>query len=87
MSSVRVDKGSSYECRFVDINQARNTYTIQFFIIRLSFILFDLEILLIVPIAFVRVELGGRVFLIVVFLSLVAIATYYEVLSRFVEFM
>nr|NP_786962.1 NADH dehydrogenase subunit 3 [Ciona savignyi]BAC57010.1 NADH dehydrogenase subunit 3 [Ciona savignyi] len=40
---------SAYECGFTTMGNYKNFYTMQFFIIGLSFMLFDLEILLFLP--------------------------------------
>nr|YP_001481136.1 NADH dehydrogenase subunit 3 [Phallusia mammillata]CAL23078.2 NADH dehydrogenase subunit 3 [Phallusia mammillata] len=84
------DKGSSYECGFVDMNESMNTYTMQFYIIGLSFMLFDLEILIIIPMVVTGAEgyealsawgLGKSFFLVVV-----SMAAYYEVMGGVVSF-
>nr|YP_008083017.1 NADH dehydrogenase subunit 3 [Rhodosoma turcicum]CCO25796.1 NADH dehydrogenase subunit 3 [Rhodosoma turcicum] len=70
-----VDKGSTYECGFVGLVDMC-FYTMQFFVIGLSFMLFDVEIIVLVPLLF---SLGfgfwsvfwGGVFLVVITLLLV----------------
>ena len=44
------DKGNAYECRYSDLSELRCLYSLQFYVIRLSFMVFDLEVLLILPI-------------------------------------
>nr|YP_001481147.1 NADH dehydrogenase subunit 3 [Phallusia fumigata]CAL24357.1 NADH dehydrogenase subunit 3 [Phallusia fumigata] len=80
------DKGSSYECGFVDMNESLNTYTMQFYIIGLSFMLFDLEILIIIPVILVGLDMWGAVVGMSLFLMVVSVAAYYEVLGGVVEF-
>ena len=45
-------KSSAYECGFISVyGQTRSTFQIHFFIVALLFLVFDLEILLLFPIA------------------------------------
>lgn len=80
------DKSASYECGFVDINSATNTYTLQFFVIRLSFMLFDLEILLIIPMLVLGLELRHLVFANLRVVIAVSVAAYYEIFGGVVDF-
>nr|CUH72617.1 NADH dehydrogenase subunit 3 [Rhopalaea idoneta] len=42
-------KNLIYECGYTEINSFLNFYTMQFFMIALSFMLFDMEIILVLP--------------------------------------
>lgn len=78
---TRIEFGKSviYECGFKDINVSDfNTYTMQFFLIRVSFILFDLEIIIIIPIVGVYSVISMVCILFFVFLLVVSLALGYE---------
>lgn len=81
-----LDKVGPYECGFIDSNSPLNTYTIQFFIIGLSFMLFDLEILLIVPLILTYTELSSAFLCIAIFLLVASLAAYYELFGGVVDF-
>ena len=52
-------KVSAYECGFLDIaGQTRSTFQIQFYLVAILFLVFDLEILLILPIAVSLYQVG-----------------------------
>nr|YP_003540806.1 NADH dehydrogenase subunit 3 [Sibon nebulatus]ACD77375.1 NADH dehydrogenase subunit 3 [Sibon nebulatus] len=50
ISKPDINKLSSYECGFDPLGNARTPISIQFFLIAILFILFDLEIVLLLPI-------------------------------------
>ena len=71
--SFNTDKGLdlTYECGFEAFRVSSEGYSVQFFLIRLSFMLFDLEICLFLPAVKVGIRLklrflGGVLFLIVI---------------------
>ena len=43
------EKSTSYECGFEPFGDARNSFNLQFYIVGILFIIFDLEIAFIVP--------------------------------------
>ena len=78
-TGFEIGKSVMYECGFKDINVTDfNTYTMQFFLIRVSFILFDLEIIIIIPIVRVYSMIGLVCMLFFVFLMVVSLALGYE---------
>lgn len=80
-------KTSSYECRFTDMNLSVNFYTIQFFFIRISFILFDLEILLVLPVLYLKYTGGSAIIgVFVIFLVFILVGTLYEIYGGFLSF-
>lgn len=48
---------SSYECGFLPLDESAVVFDIQFYLVAISFLLFDLEIVLIVPVILVMKEL------------------------------
>ena len=52
-------KVSAYECGFISLpGQTRSTFQIQFYLVAILFLVFDLEILLILPIAVSLYQVG-----------------------------
>ena len=52
-------KVSAYECGFLDIaGQTRSTFQIQFYLVAILFLVFDLEILLLFPVALTLYQIG-----------------------------
>jgi NADH-quinone oxidoreductase subunit A len=43
------EKTSAYECGFVPFNEARNSFEIHFYVVGILFIIFDIEIVFLVP--------------------------------------
>nr|YP_008083031.1 NADH dehydrogenase subunit 3 [Ascidiella aspersa]CCO25810.1 NADH dehydrogenase subunit 3 [Ascidiella aspersa] len=84
---IGVYKTSSYECGFTDMNLSINFYTMQFFFIGISFMLFDLEILLVLPILYLKSTGGSVVMCIfVIFLIFILAGTLYEIYGGFLSF-
>lgn len=78
-TGVEFRKSVMYECGFKDINvNDFNTYTMQFFLIGVSFMLFDLEIIVIIPIVGVYSMISMVCVLFFVFLLVVSLALGYE---------
>jgi NADH-quinone oxidoreductase subunit A len=55
---VKNDLSSQYECGFIPSNDSRIQFEVQFYLISLSFIVFDVEIALILPYSSVIMENG-----------------------------
>lgn len=72
-------KGQPYECGIDPVGTTRNPIPVKFFMVAISFILFDIEVIFLLPWAVVARDLGGFGFIaIVVFVSLVLIGWIYE---------
>lgn len=56
--NIDVDKASAYECGFDPFDEARKSFDIQFYIVGVLFIIFDLEIALLFPWAVVLKDIG-----------------------------
>jgi NADH-quinone oxidoreductase subunit A len=54
------EKLSAYECGFAPFEDARMQFDVRYYLIAIQFIIFDLEIIFIVPWTLVFMELGAR---------------------------
>jgi NADH-quinone oxidoreductase subunit A len=52
------EKSTSYECGFEPFGDARNTFNLQFYIVGILFIIFDLEIAFMLPWSIILGNLG-----------------------------
>jgi len=57
-SMAKVELNSQYECGFIPFNDSRIIFEVQFYLISLLFIVFDVEIALILPYSMVIMENG-----------------------------
>lgn len=77
--NIDVDKSSAYECGFDPFDEARKSFDIQFYIVGVLFIVFDLEIALLFPWAVVLKDIGLFGFwTMMVFFFLINIGFVYE---------
>merc|ERR1712228_760674 len=76
------DKGNAYECRYSDLSELRCLYSLQFYVIRLSFIIFDLEVLLIIPILISLALSASSLVLSALFLAFVILLLFLEIKVR-----
>ena len=67
------EKNSSYECGFEPFGNARNSFNIQFYIIGILFIIFDLEIAFLLPWSILLGNLGIFSFWIMIFFLIILI--------------
>lgn len=72
-------KGQPYECGIDPVGTTRDPVPIKFFLIAISFILFDIEVVFLLPWAVVARDLGMFGFVsILVFVGLVLVGYFYE---------
>jgi len=76
---IAKDKGNAYECRYSDLSELRCLYSLQFYVIGLSFIIFDLEVLLIIPILVSLAVLPHSLLLAGSFLRFILILLFLEI--------
>ncbi len=73
------NKGQPYECGVPPTGTTRDPVPVKFFLIAISFILFDIEVIFLLPWAVVARELGGFGFVsILIFVALVLVGYFYE---------
>lgn len=75
------EKVSAYECGFISIaGQTRNNFQIHFFLVALLFLVFDLEIILLMPAAVTLYHIGTYGFTIfIIFLIILTIGFVIEI--------
>nr|YP_009681507.1 NADH dehydrogenase subunit 3 [Modiolus nipponicus]QDO71925.1 NADH dehydrogenase subunit 3 [Modiolus nipponicus] len=52
MSGMSREKGSCYECGFEPIRTARSSFSLRFFLLGVMFVVFDVEVVMMVPVFF-----------------------------------
>src|SRR5580692_12946526 len=57
---VEPEKVSTYECGFNPFEDARTTYDVKFYVVAMAFIVFDVEVALLIPWVFVPFALSGE---------------------------
>ena len=78
-SSKNFEKLSSYECGFEAFGDARNNINIQFYIVGILFLIFDLEVAFLLPWSFCLGNLGIFSFwLMIIFLIILTLGFIYE---------
>lgn len=81
------EKVTSYECGFSAIPQTRSPFSIQFYIVGILFLVFDLEIVLLYPLTTSLYQVGSYGFWIsILFLSILTIGFVYEIGSGALKF-
>lgn len=73
------EKNSIYECGFVPFGDARNKFEVKFYLVSILFVVFDLEVVFLLPcvISAAKIEFLG-LFVTFFFLVLVALGFAYE---------
>ena len=79
-SIVRRERFRSFECGFDRFKSARVPFSLHFFIITIIFLVFDLEVLLMMPFIFLSKVRGGQVMVIgVVFFVVLLLGLWHEI--------
>lgn len=75
-----IEKMAPYECGFDPINSARLPFSFRFFLIAILFLIFDLEIalLLVLPFSFCIVSPLISSYILIIFLIILSLGLYYE---------
>jgi NADH-quinone oxidoreductase subunit A len=72
-------KGQPYECGIEPVGSTKDPVPVKFFLVAISFILFDIEVIFLLPWAVVARDLGAIGFVsIVIFVTLVLVGYFYE---------
>lgn len=76
--STDLEKRSPYECGFSFFSRVRSSFSIYFFLLSILFLVFDVEIVLLLPVPiFFRVS-GSRGFIVYFFIVLLLLGLYHE---------
>ena len=85
-TKIEQEKTSVYECGFTPFAEARSTFDIKFYLVSLLFIVFDVEILFLFPMALNKDDLNvSETYLVGFFLIFVFAGIYYEIKSKVLE--
>nr|UZP16813.1 NADH dehydrogenase subunit 3 [Artemia tibetiana] len=76
-ASLDREKSSPFECGFDPLNSSRAPFSIRFFVITLVFLIFDVEITLLLPVVFLNVSTMAT-YLVVFFSFVLTIGLFYE---------
>lgn len=80
------EKNSSFECGFDPISSTRIPFRIQFFLIRLMFLIFDIEITLLIPLIYSILSLNiSIIFSFIIFILILIIRIYIEYSENIIE--
>jgi NADH-quinone oxidoreductase subunit A len=72
-------KGQPYECGIEPTGSTKDPVPVKFFLVAISFILFDIEVIFLLPWAVVARDLGAMGFVaILIFVTLVLVGYFYE---------
>lgn len=81
------EKLSSYECGFMPFDDARGEYYIQFYLVAILFLIFDVELIFVFPWSFSLTYLGDYSFiLMIIFFFILYIGFLYEIAIGALEF-
>lgn len=85
--NMDLEKTSGYECGFDPFNDARDPFYIQFYIIALLFIIFDIEVIFFVPfIASLPYISPIGYYFMIIFILLLIVSLYHEWNKKCIEF-
>ena len=87
MTNFNMDKISTYECGFIPFEDARIRFEVNFYVISILFLLFDLEVIFIIPWAISFSICGGLLefFGIILFLGILGFGFVFEVCFGLLE--
>lgn len=87
IQNMDLEKTSGYECGFDPFNDARDPFYIQFYIIALLFIIFDIEVIFFVPfIASIKYITVYGYYTMISFIILLIVSLYHEWNKKCIEF-
>nr|YP_009029838.1 NADH dehydrogenase subunit 3 [Clavelina oblonga]CAL24380.1 NADH dehydrogenase subunit 3 [Clavelina oblonga] len=78
LQSMFIIKQDTYECGYGELLYTQSFYTMQFFLIALSFMLFDLEIIFVLPFIFSEIFGFFSFLFIIIFLTVLMVGLLFE---------
>jgi NADH:ubiquinone oxidoreductase subunit 3 (subunit A) len=86
-TSTDLELSSAYECGFLPFDRARNKFEVKFFMVAILFVLFDLEVVFILPwsISLNFLNLFPYI-LMILFLGILGLSFFYELWSGALNF-
>nr|YP_009412983.1 NADH dehydrogenase subunit 3 [Vaejovis smithi]APW29075.1 NADH dehydrogenase subunit 3 [Vaejovis smithi] len=81
------EKGSSFECGFDPLNSSRLSFSLQFFLIGIIFLIFDVEIALMLPAPLCILNSVMFLFVLGMFLAILLFGLYFEWNQGILEWM
>lgn len=86
-SKVDFEKSSAYECGFQPFSETNYPFEVQFALIAILFLLFDIEILYLYPLCTSIMDFNGfEIFYLVCFFVIVTLGLLYEISRHIVNF-
>nr|YP_010570397.1 NADH dehydrogenase subunit 3 [Ophiophthalmus serratus]UZG65885.1 NADH dehydrogenase subunit 3 [Ophiophthalmus serratus] len=87
LNIININKASPYECGFDPLNSSRLPFSFRFFLIAILFLIFDLEIALLIPLPFSLnfTYYQNSIFFLALFIIILSIGLYYEWISGGLE--
>jgi NADH-quinone oxidoreductase subunit A len=86
-SKVDFEKSSAYECGFQPFSEANYPFEVQFALIAILFLLFDIEILYLYPMCTSILEFNSmEIFYLIFFFLIVSLGLLYEISRQIVKF-
>lgn len=85
-NNLNQEKSTPFECGFDPISLGRFPFRIQFFLIRLIFLIFDIEIVLLIPLIIMISSISFPMIIIsLIFLIVLILGLYFEYLENSLE--
>lgn len=66
LTSIKTELGAQYECGFIPFSDARLQFEVQFYLVSLLFVVFDVEVALLLPYSLIAAEAGFHGFYLLV---------------------
>jgi len=86
-SKLDIEKSSAYECGFSPFSETRSRFDVQYYLIAILFLLFDIEILYLFPFAVSFLSLSYYSFIVLlIFMFILFLGIFYEISRGILSF-